>query len=100
MTFQDRLLIGGEFVEAQLPAWGFSGSVASSFRFAWIPRNDWSQFAYRLTLLAPEQLTWSSSTCPTQLPATCETATSYSEGFTHLIPFAAGHEIIRQGRRC
>ena len=21
------------------------------------------------------------------------------EGFTHLIPFAAGHEIIRQGRR-
>jgi glutaconate CoA-transferase subunit A len=22
------------------------------------------------------------------------------EGFTHLIPFAAGHEVIRQGRRC
>ena len=22
-----------------------------------------------------------------------------AEGFTHLIPFAAGHEIIRQGRR-
>ncbi len=22
------------------------------------------------------------------------------EGFTHLIPFAAGHELIRQGRRC
>src|SRR3954449_8035380 len=22
-----------------------------------------------------------------------------TEGFTHLIPFAAGHEIIRQGRR-
>ena len=21
------------------------------------------------------------------------------EGFTHLIPFAAGHEIVRQGRR-
>jgi len=21
------------------------------------------------------------------------------EGFTHLIPFAAGHEVIRQGRR-
>jgi hypothetical protein len=21
------------------------------------------------------------------------------EGFTHLIPFAAGHELIRQGRR-
>jgi glutaconate CoA-transferase subunit A len=21
------------------------------------------------------------------------------EGFTHLIPYAAGHEIIRQGRR-
>lgn len=21
------------------------------------------------------------------------------EGFTHLIPFAAGHEILRQGRR-
>ena len=21
------------------------------------------------------------------------------EGFTHLIPFAAGHEMIRQGRR-
>src|SRR5512142_915812 len=23
----------------------------------------------------------------------------YAAGFTHLIPFAAGHEIIRQGRR-
>jgi len=23
----------------------------------------------------------------------------YCAGFTHLIPFAAGHEIIRQGRR-
>ena len=22
----------------------------------------------------------------------------YAAGFTHLIPFAAGHEIIRQGR--
>jgi glutaconate CoA-transferase subunit A len=21
------------------------------------------------------------------------------EGFTHLIPFAAGHEVLRQGRR-
>jgi glutaconate CoA-transferase, subunit A len=21
------------------------------------------------------------------------------EGFTHLIPFAAGHEVVRQGRR-
>ena len=28
------------------------------------------------------------------------TATTVAlEGFTHLIPFAAGHEIIRQGRR-
>ena len=26
-------------------------------------------------------------------------ATVYAAGFTHLIPFAAGHEIIRQGRR-
>ncbi|HEX9335779.1 MAG TPA: CoA-transferase, partial [Pseudonocardiaceae bacterium] len=26
-------------------------------------------------------------------------ATIALEGFTHLIPFAAGHEIIRQGRR-
>ena len=26
-------------------------------------------------------------------------ATLAMEGFTHLIPFAAGHEIIRQGRR-
>ena len=26
-------------------------------------------------------------------------ATVALEGFTHLIPFAAGHEIIRQGRR-
>ena len=25
--------------------------------------------------------------------------TVYAAGFTHLIPFAAGHEIIRQGRR-
>jgi len=25
--------------------------------------------------------------------------TLYAAGFTHLIPFAAGHEIIRQGRR-
>ena len=25
--------------------------------------------------------------------------TLYASGFTHLIPFAAGHEIIRQGRR-
>ena len=23
----------------------------------------------------------------------------YAAGFTHLIPFAAGHEIIRQGRK-
>ncbi len=23
----------------------------------------------------------------------------YAAGFTHLIPFAAGHEIIRQGRQ-
>ena len=23
----------------------------------------------------------------------------YAAGFTHMIPFAAGHEIIRQGRR-
>ncbi len=26
-------------------------------------------------------------------------ATIALEGFTHLIPFAAGHEVIRQGRR-
>src|SRR5512133_4231916 len=26
-------------------------------------------------------------------------ATVALEGFTHLIPFAAGHEVIRQGRR-
>src|SRR5574338_1073195 len=25
--------------------------------------------------------------------------TVYAAGFTHLIPFAAGHEIIRQGRK-
>ena len=25
--------------------------------------------------------------------------TLYAAGFTHLIPFAAGHEIIRQGLR-
>src|SRR5262249_16502679 len=25
--------------------------------------------------------------------------TVYAAGFTHLIPFAAGHEIIRQGKR-
>ncbi len=25
--------------------------------------------------------------------------TLYCAGFTHLIPFAAGHEIIRQGRK-
>ncbi|HEX2980239.1 MAG TPA: CoA-transferase, partial [Anaerolineaceae bacterium] len=25
--------------------------------------------------------------------------TLYAAGFTHLIPFAAGHEIIRQGRK-
>ena len=25
--------------------------------------------------------------------------TVYCAGFTHLIPFAAGHEIIRQGRK-
>lgn len=25
--------------------------------------------------------------------------TIYAAGFTHLIPFAAGHEIIRQGRK-
>jgi glutaconate CoA-transferase subunit A len=29
----------------------------------------------------------------------CDGATVALEGFTHLIPFAAGHEIIRQGRR-
>ena len=25
--------------------------------------------------------------------------TVYAAGFTHLIPFAAGHEIIRQGKK-
>jgi glutaconate CoA-transferase subunit A len=27
------------------------------------------------------------------------TATGGAEGFTHLIPFAAAHEILRQGRK-
>ena len=35
-----------------------------------------------------------------RLRSTCATATASAlEGFTHLIPFAAGHEIIRQRRR-
>ena len=25
--------------------------------------------------------------------------TIYAAGFTHLIPFAAGHEVIRQGKK-
>lgn len=29
----------------------------------------------------------------------CDGNTLYAAGFTHLIPFAAGHEIIRQGRK-
>ena len=34
------------------------------------------------------------------IAATCSDGQSIAlEGFTHLIPFAAGHEIIRQGRR-
>ena len=33
-------------------------------------------------------------------PSSCATATSVAlEGFTHLIPFAAGHELLRQRRR-
>src|SRR3990172_6013261 len=29
----------------------------------------------------------------------CDGDSVYAAGFTHLIPFAAGHEIIRQGRK-
>ena len=29
----------------------------------------------------------------------CDGDSVVMEGFTHLIPFAAGHEIIRQGRK-
>ena len=38
--------------------------------------------------------------CATRSPSSCATATRVAiEGFTHLISFAAGHEIIRQRRR-
>ena len=37
---------------------------------------------------------------PTPSPSSSTTATpSCLEGFTHLIPYAAGHEIIRQERQ-
>lgn len=34
-----------------------------------------------------------------QLPQLRAPATAWLEGFTHLVPYAAGHEIIRQQRR-
>ena len=42
----------------------------------------------------------SSCRSPTPSPSTSHDGDTVAlEGFTHLIPFAAGHEIIRQGRR-
>ena len=50
---------------------------------------------------SPREVEWrSGSAWPRRLPRMCAMANCVAmEGFTHLIPFAAGHEIIRQGRR-